>query len=142
MRYAGWAFDLQVRLSPADRRQPEVQALEESFHRAHEKIYSFRDPDSRVEITTERLRVIGTILPIDLPRLASDGPAAATIGQRETFLNGVYQQAHVFQREQLRRDDVVNGPGIIEQEDTTTIILPGWSARIDHIGNIVITRAA
>jgi len=140
MRYAGQAFDLQVRLSPSDRRHPELQALEEKFHQAHEKIYSFRDPDSRVEVTTERLRVIGTIPPIDLPRLADDGPAAAVIDHRDIYLDGAYRQAKVFQRDRLRRGDIVHGPGIVEQEDTTTVVPPGWSARVDHIGNIVITR--
>jgi len=139
MRYAGQAFDLQVRLSPEDRRRPDVQTLEEAFHQVHEKIYSFRDPGSRVEVTTERLRVIGTIPPIDLPRLVNEGPTSPP-GHRAIYLDGDYRQAKVYQRDHLRRDDVVHGPGIVEQEDTTTIILPGWSARIDHLGNIVITR--
>jgi N-methylhydantoinase A len=132
---------LQVRLSPDQRRRPEVAVLEELFHQAHEKIYSFRDLGSRLEITTERLRVIGKIPPIDLPRLAGDGPVAASTDHRDIYLDGAYRRANVYQRDGLRSGDVLHGPSILEQEDTTTIVPPGWSARVDHLGNIVITRA-
>ena len=66
-RYAGQAFDLPIRIDAGQRREPDAATLTELFHCAHERIYSFRDPDSAVELTAQRLRVIGTIPPIALP---------------------------------------------------------------------------
>jgi N-methylhydantoinase A len=140
MRYAGQAFDLPVRLQEAERRQPDAASLTDLFHQAHEKIYSFRDPDSSVEITTERLRVVGTMPPIILPVLAG-GAQPATPVERRIHLATGWQIASVWQRDQLTAGQTISGPAIIEQEDTTTLILPGWSATVDRIGNIISRRA-
>ena len=140
MRYAGQAFDLPVRLQEAERRQPDATSLTDLFHQAHEKIYSFRDPDSSVEITTERLRVVGTMPPIILPVLAG-GAQPATPAERRIHLATGWQIASVWQRDQLTAGQTISGPAIIEQEDTTTLILPGWSATVDRIGNIISRRA-
>jgi N-methylhydantoinase A len=139
MRYAGQAFDLPVRLSEALRRRLDAASLGELFHQVHEKVYSFRDPDSAVEITAERLRVVGTIPPIDLPPVAaavhSAGPTA-----RQIHLDDGWQPALVWQRDQLDMGKTIAGPAIIEQEDTTTLILPRWTATVDRIGTIIATQ--
>jgi N-methylhydantoinase A len=141
MRYAGQAFELPVQLSDAQRRSADVDALTELFHQAHEKVYSFRDRSSSVEITAERLRVVGEIPPVTLPRLAAQA-AAASATVRSLFLDGGSIAAAVYQRDDLQPGQALRGPVIIEQEDTTIIVLPGWSATVDTIGNLLITREA
>jgi N-methylhydantoinase A len=140
MRYAGQAFDLSVRLPDTLRQAPRAEALTELFHQAHEKVYSFRDPSSSVEITAERLRVVGEIPPVTLPRLPAETrtPSAATT--RSLFLDDRLVTATVYQRDDLQRGQILSGPAIVEQEDTTTIMLPGWSAVVDEIGNLLIAR--
>jgi N-methylhydantoinase A len=140
MRYSGQAFDLPVPLPEALRRRPDAAALTELFHQAHEKIYSFRDPSSSVEITAERLRVVGEIPPIALPRLSGEAQAPHPATTRRLFLDGEYLAAAVYRRDDLRRGQALRGPAIIEQEDTTTLVLPGWSAGVDEIGNLLIAR--
>jgi len=139
MRYAGQAFDLPVRLQEAQRRDPGAGTLAELFHQAHEKIYSFRDPGSPVEITTERLRVVGTMPRIVLPSLDPVGKPAE-VGTRRIRLKSGWQTASVWQRDQLSEGQTIEGPAIIEQEDTTTLILPSWTASVDRIGNIIAKR--
>jgi N-methylhydantoinase A len=139
MRYAGQAFELPVQISTELRRAPDAAALTELFHQAHDKVYSFRDPSSSVEITAERLRVVGEIPPVTLPHLAA--PAAVTAPTtRKLFLQGGYVTASVYQREDLRPGQALQGLAIVEQEDTTTIVLPGWTAVVDAIGNLLIAR--
>ena len=140
MRYQGQAFELPVQLSDTLRRKPDVEQLTELLHQAHEKVYSFRDPSSSVEITAERVRVVGEIAPVSLPHLRANPGVVATGATRHLFLDGAYVTAAVFQRDDLRHGQVLSGPAIIEQEDTTTIVLPGWSAAVDEIGNLLITR--
>jgi N-methylhydantoinase A len=140
LRYAGQAFDLQVRLPEALRRQPDVAAIAELFHQAHEKIYSFRDPDSPVEVTAERLRVVGKMPPLALPSLAPSSQSADQ-GTRRVFLDDGWQIASVWQRDQLAEGAAIVGPAVIEQEDTTTLIRPGWTAIVDRIGNIIATTS-
>lgn len=139
MRYAGQAFELPVQLSGDSRHRPDADALTELFHQAHERVYSFRDPSSSVEITAERLRVVGEIPPVTLPRLATQ-TAAASATVRNLFVDGGGVAAPVYQRDGLRPGQTLRGPAIVEQEDTTTIVLPGWSATVDAIGNLLIKR--
>jgi N-methylhydantoinase A len=141
MRYSGQAFDLLVQLPNAQRHAPDAAHLTELFHLAHEKVYSFRDTSSSVEITAERLRVVGELPSVTLPRLSSAGHASPPPSQARTlFLDGAKVLATVYQRDDLRRGQTLTGPAIVEQEDTTTIVLPGWSAAVDEIGNLLITR--
>jgi N-methylhydantoinase A len=140
MRYSGQAFDLLVLLPDALRRAPDAAALTELFHQAHEKVYSFRDTASSVEVTAERLRVVGELPPVTLPRLSSAESASFPSRTRPLFLDGAHVTASVYQRDDLRYGQTLAGPSIVEQEDTTTIILPGWSAAVDAMGNLLITR--
>jgi N-methylhydantoinase A len=140
MRYSGQAFDLLVQLPDGLRHAPDAEALTELFHRAHEKVYSFRDTSSSVEITAERLRVVGELPPVTLPRLTSDGHTLQPSTTRSLFLNGSNVTAQVYQRDDLQHGQTLPGPAVVEQEDTTTIILPSWTAVVDEIGNLLITR--
>jgi len=141
MGYTGQAFDLPVRLSEALRQSPDAASLGELFHQAHEKIYSFRDPVSALEVTTERLRVVGTMPPVALPPV---GQAASTaeMGSRRIHLAEGWHAASVWQRDALAAGQTIAGPAIVEQEDTTTLILPGWTAVVDRIGTIVVTASS
>jgi len=139
LRYAGQAFDLHVRLPEPLRKHPDAAAISELFHQAHEKIYSFRDPGSAVEVTAERLRVVGTIPPVALPAI-KPGEGTAQGEARLIYVDQGWRTASVWQRDRLGHGARIIGPAIIEQEDTTTVIRPGWTAAVDRIGNIIATR--
>jgi N-methylhydantoinase A len=40
----------------------------------------------------------------------------------------------------LKAGDAFDGPAIIEQDDTTTLLMPGWRAHVDDLGNLVLER--
>jgi N-methylhydantoinase A len=46
----------------------------------------------------------------------------------------------VYDRAALKADDKLAGPAIIEQDDTTTLLAPGWRGRVDRLGNLVLER--
>ena len=140
MRYAGQAFDLQVTVPDALRVEPDLPALTELFHREHERIYSFRDPDSGVEVSTERLRITGRIPPIAFPPVPERGPVEP-FETRRVHVHGRRVEVPVHMRRLLGRDAAIAGPAIIEQEDCTVWVLPGWNASVDGIGNILIRLA-
>ncbi len=139
-RYEGQAFELSVRLPEALRRAPDAAAITGLFHEVHEKLYSFRDPDSPVEITTQRLRVTGTIPPVTLPDLAPATAQGTPTGHRTLHFDDGSHHAPVWRRDSLTTGQHLQGPVIIEQEDTTTVIPPGWRATVDSIGNLIIGK--
>jgi N-methylhydantoinase A len=93
-----------------------------------------------VEITAERLCVVGEIPPISLPRLSPNAGRQSTPTMRALFLDGRRVQSAVYQRDDLAYGQSLSGPAIIQQEDTTTVVLPGWSAAVDTLGNLLIAR--
>jgi N-methylhydantoinase A len=143
MRYAGQAFDLPVAIPEALRAKPDAAALIELFHRAHEGIYGFRDTESAVEISTERVRVIGKIPPIRLPLVGKAKAKVPVIAQeRRIFHRGKFIRVPVYLRPDLGLDNRISGPAIVEQEDCTIWILPGWTARVDAIGSLILADAS
>ncbi len=142
MRYAGQAFDISVEVDEKLRRAPDAGALAEGLHRVHEKIYGFRDPDSGVEITTVRIRVIGQIPPISLPEAPPhDGRPPKPFEQRSVFHQGRVIEVPVYSRAALNAGHRFAGPAMIEQEDCTIWMIPGWQAETDNSGNLILTRA-
>lgn len=140
MRYAGQAFDLQVAIPDRLRAKPDAAAIGELFHREHEKIYGFRDLESGVEVTTERIRVTGRIPPIKLETIGK-GKGAKPAEKRPVYHQGRYLQAPVYLRRELGAGDRIVGPAIVEQADSTTWIIPGWSATVDRLGNLIVVAA-
>ena len=139
MRYAGQAFDLQVPVPEGLRTEPDLDAITELFHLEHERIYSFRDPESSVEVSTERVRITGRIPPLELPPTPERGPAEP-IDTRTVYVAGRCLDVPVHARRELGRDADIPGPAIIEQEDCTVWVLPGWNAAVHRTGSLLIRR--
>ncbi len=139
-RYVGQGYELRVPLGAdgyAD------SALDE-FHRLHEQEYghAFRDP---IEIVNLRVTAIGR-RPTLGGALAVGGGSLdeALLGEGE----GVFRQngrlapirAIHLERAKLPIDEPIQGPAVIFQRDTTTIVPPGWTARAEASGNLRLSR--
>ncbi|WLS04846.1 hydantoinase/oxoprolinase family protein [Shinella oryzae] len=139
MRYAGQAYELRVKL---DENCRDAASIAEAFHLEHERIYGFRDTDTDVELGTVRLAVVGVTENISQPEIAAGSGKPACKGERPIFRSGKWVSAGVYDRSALGAGDQIAGPAIIEQDDTTTVLLPGWSARADALGNLHLERTA
>ncbi|KAK0352713.1 MAG: hydantoinase B/oxoprolinase family protein [Pseudomonadota bacterium] len=92
------------------------------------------------------------IVLVDMVRVEAIAPTAEDMGKVATIatqaaaplaqvmLAGV--QAPVFDRAGLTLDSIVDGPALISDPVSTTVVEPGWRARLDAIGNLVLTRHA
>jgi N-methylhydantoinase A len=140
MHYAGQSFELTVDWDAATFAHPTPDAIAELFHRVHEGVYGFRDTASAIEVTALRVRVTGHVTPIVLP----DVPAravAAPIGTRRVFAAPGWQDWPVHERARLGSGARIAGPAIIEQDDSTLVLLEGWRAEVDLRGNLELRRA-
>lgn len=136
MRYPGQAFELAIPLGTAE--APEQDAVA-AFHAAHERIYGFREAGSAIEVMTVRLAVTGHLAPVTLPIAAARAAPQAT--ERRSIRLDVEHEAAVFPRDEIGPGATLAGPAIIEQADTTTLILPGWTASGDDHGALHLRRA-
>jgi len=141
MRYLGQNFELTVPEPPGPLR---LETLRSAFRREHERIYGYAAADEPVQVVAFRLTALGEVdevaLP-SLPRAIGPEPDAACIGQREVYFDetGGFVSTAVYRRERLSSGHRLIGPAVIEQMDSTTLILPGQHALVDEQANLVIT---
>ena len=101
-------------------------------------------PADPLQIVNCRLRAVGVVSKPTIPLVAdSDGHAGRALkGTRRAYFSetGGFTDTNVYDRVQLRPADVVAGPAIFEEPDSTTICPPGYAARVDGHLNLIITR--
>ncbi|MFN2270347.1 MAG: hydantoinase/oxoprolinase family protein [Anaerolineae bacterium] len=135
MRYAGQSHELTVPVF--DGKDPI-----EAFHNAHQRRFGHRHPDEPVEIVNVRVVAKGALTKPRFPAEAAGAPeaSAARIGQKAVFFGpSTAVETHLYARERLKAGNEIDGPAIIFQLDTTTVVPPGWRARVDAYGTLVIT---
>ncbi|RAI00098.1 hydantoinase [Acuticoccus sediminis] len=140
LRYGGQAYEIEIIVPPAERDTIDEAGIVARFHAEHDRLYGFREDETPIETATVRLGVIGRVAPVALPE--PDATAPAPRGHRPLWHRGEVVGAAVYQRADVGRGAVVPGPAIIEQLDTTTLILPGWRAVADRLGTLHLSREA
>jgi N-methylhydantoinase A len=145
LRYAGQAFEVRVPTpdGPVDDRFATTVA--DAFHDAHEQLYgyAFRG-DSRQPVEWVNLRVTG-VGPISRPKLVEltprdGGVERARTGVRPVFFDA-WAETPVYWRPDLAPDDEITGPAVLEEFGSTVPLHPGFTARVDRHGNLVVRRA-
>jgi N-methylhydantoinase A len=142
MRYAGQGYEITIALNDSltgDFRS----ALRARFDETHKRMFGHTAPEEPVEIVSYRLRAIGKVPPVTLPRTKGDGRllSDALRETRKARFNGVTLDCPVYQRERLDVGLRFSGPAIVDQLDATTVIPPGAAARVDEYKNILIAGA-
>ncbi len=74
------------------------------------------------------------------PELPAGGedPADARYDTSRVYVGGAWAQAAVYDRSRLRAGNVVTGPAIVTEMDSTTLVLPGHAGTVDAVGTILI----
>ena len=116
--------------------------LVENFDQAYRRRYDYTAPDEVIEVVTLRLEAYGVVDKPELtarPRVTT-GADIALIGSREVWQtsSNAFIETPVYNREHLDHGHCIQGPAIIEQMDSTTLILAGQTARVDPHLNLVI----
>lgn len=138
MRYGEQVFEIAVDLDSVD--QDSTSALEEAFHQAHERLYTYALRDQDVVLVNARVAAIGR-LPA-APQAAGRTPVAAAVKTRRVFLNG-WAEIPVHDFAALAAGQQVAGPAIVESDTTTVLLRPGDTGRFDARGwlDIAIDRS-
>jgi N-methylhydantoinase A len=118
--------------------------LRERFEEAHRQRYNFDLDDSPLEIATVRVVGRGTIKGVSLLESedgAGEDASGAVSRNEQVFFDGGWMETPIYDRAKLRPGNMVAGPAVIVQDDTTTVIEPGYAGAVDRFGNILIEEA-
>lgn len=145
LRYAGQNHEIPVPVPDGPLDGGAVRAALESFGEEHRRLYGYDSPGDPVEAVTLRLRAVGTVPRAELPREEPGGAdaSASRTGVRDVHLPelGGFTPVPVHSRESMRPGNRVDGPAVIEQMDTTTVLLPGDVLTVDAHSHLVIDIA-
>jgi N-methylhydantoinase A len=117
--------------------------LRDAFEHAYRKSFSRLLPGIPIKIVNLRTTAIGIRPRFDFKALAPDtsaDPGKARLGVREAWFDGKWWQTQIYARLDLPAGIEIAGPAILEQPDATTVIAPGFDARLDTFGNVIVER--
>jgi N-methylhydantoinase A len=141
MRYVGQSYELEVPL-PDELGPHTIEQVVEEFHELHQRIYGHSSPEERVEFVTLRAVCTYGFPPPRLTPLQRRGKVEdARSSVRAVFFPGADEPVTtaIYDRSRIPTGVSIRGPSVIEQADTTTVVEPGLSARLDEYGNLIVT---
>jgi N-methylhydantoinase A/oxoprolinase/acetone carboxylase beta subunit len=146
-RYLGQGYELRVDVGSGAIDDAWVEKARGDFHDIHEREYSRRFEESDIEIPNVRVRAIGLMPPLATPETERGSESADDAlrheGEAWFFSGGRLAQVptRYYDRLALKAGNRLEGPAIVNQYDSTTVIPPGLSAEVDGFGNIVIATS-
>ncbi|CAM3504729.1 hydantoinase/oxoprolinase family protein [Polaromonas hydrogenivorans] len=143
-RYHGQGFELRADIPDGPLTLENLDAVKQNFHEQHRRDYGWAFSDVDVEIVT--VRIVGTA---KTPRLrwpdievatTSDISPALMYERPTTFDDGKTYATPRYARPRLKSGHEVAGPAILIQHDSTTLVPPGYVARVGISGTLKINR--
>ncbi|KAJ5085965.1 hypothetical protein N7532_010736 [Penicillium argentinense] len=146
LRYKGQALTITVDLLAEELildTQGWHKILREKFDQQHEQLFTYCLPDFELELMRLGVVLEEASPSIDIPKVGkaktTEPPVDAKIGEQTIIVQGKEQLATLWDRQKITKEGVrVEGPCIISEMDSNTLILPGYIGEIDSIGNILI----
>jgi N-methylhydantoinase A len=139
IRYAGQAFEVPL-FSPQG---STIAQLVERFDAEHKRLFTFNLSVPQ-ELVNIRVVALGKAANVSAERIESGNgdPATAKLYDQKVWMDGREQDAVIYDRAKLRSGDVVRGPAVVTEMDSTTLVLSGHIATVDDFANILITPEA
>lgn len=119
-----------------------LDEIAQTFHAAHERLYSYCTPDTPLEIINLRITAVGHVdkTGLEPQPLCGEDCSDAIKGSRKIFYeeNMDWVETPVYDRNKLKPGNKLAGPAVIEERITTIIVHPKWNARVDEFGNVIM----
>jgi N-methylhydantoinase A len=147
LRYVGQGYELKIPFPAGTIGEEGLKRVWDAFHAAHAAEYGHAFPSSPIEIVNLRVSGLGHIPKIGrltAPAGGSIAKALARTGECVFRVDGKLESfpTRFYRRHLLPVGEAIAGPAIVLQKDSTTVIPPRASAKVDASGNIVITLGA
>ncbi|MSO93084.1 MAG: hydantoinase/oxoprolinase family protein [Rhodospirillales bacterium] len=142
MRYVGQSHELRVEVPKGRIKASDLKTIEKLFVREHERVYGYAQ-NAKVQLVTFRVTAKGRVSrpPVGDSRATARSLKDAEIGRRRVHFQetGGFVDCPVYDRARLPLNAKLKGPAILEQMDTTTIVLPKQRLACDRHGNLILT---
>jgi N-methylhydantoinase A len=141
MRYQRQNFELPVDIGDGDVDDADLPGIIDQFHEAHRRSYGFAHSGSVVRVVNVTVIAAQPVAPPIAPELPERAPADedSVVDHRLVRFEEIgTTQALIHRRELLRAGDVLVGPAVVEQQDSTTVLPPATRAVVDRFGTLIV----
>ena len=136
LRYVGQRHTVKVPFEP---NESPLEKMGGQFHRAHEELYGYSRPQAPVELVTLRLDAEGILEKPKVERLPEGKPGRARKGTRQVWLDSDGPtEATIYDRELLVSGERIDGPAIIQEAASSTLLHAGQTMEVNAFGMLVI----
>jgi N-methylhydantoinase A len=148
LRYAGQAYEIRVPLAPGSDKQQLAEGLRKTiaaFHASHRDLYGYSyEGKEPTELVNVGVTGLGLINRPRVPEWEHDGASADRALKETTRMHVAQKQESIecpiYNRDLLLAGNVITGPAIVHQYDSTTMIEAGWRGEVDRYGNLALSR--
>ncbi len=140
LRYIGQGYELTIPLAEVPRSAEALATLRRHFDEAHAVLTGHAAPDERVELVNVRVTSVAAVpqASVATPPRPSSERNGKPIGMRDAYLGERFVSTPIYDRAHIDADAVVQGPAILVQDDSTTVVHPGQTARVVALGQLEI----
>ncbi|MGN8646505.1 hydantoinase/oxoprolinase family protein [Gracilibacillus sp. HCP3S3_G5_1] len=139
-RYEHQAYEIEMPIQLDWLEKGMKDKLVHQFHQLHYSQYGHANQDAAIEIINLHVRIIGEPPKVTSPIIEQSDELPVPESYRTIMLNGKTYHTPIYYRNKLKHTQEVIGPAIIAQDDTTTVVLNEWKAKVDQYGHVILSR--
>lgn len=136
LRYLHQNYELNVKLPGFKIKKEDVSRIRDEFDKIHEQSYGHSAPGEPIQAVNIRVRAVITFPKPRLPELEKSDQAPEASGKRKVRFGEKWIETAVYKRDQLRSGQKIDGPAVIEETESTTLVGPGWCLEADKWGHL------
>jgi N-methylhydantoinase A len=142
VRYIGQAHEVNLPVPPGKITKTVLKEIKDLFHQAHFQLYSHSSPEAPSMFVTLAVKAIGRTPKPAFQRIGKGSSRALPTDKRPVYFGEYrkYMETPIYDRKNLLASHIINGPAIIEQMDSTTVVLPNHEAIVDDVGSLIIRK--
>lgn len=144
-RYSGQGNEITIWVGEGAEWPASPSEVADAFDREYRRIYGLTIPDVTIEAVTWRLSASATTTVVEPSSTLApaNGPPVPIAHRPMVFGRGIPAvEAPVYRRSELGAGARFDGPAVVEERETTSVIRPGWSVEVAPDGSLIATRGA
>ncbi|TFG09125.1 MAG: hydantoinase/oxoprolinase family protein [Promethearchaeota archaeon] len=143
MRYIGQIYEVETPIPRETLSQDNIRIIENLFHEKHEMIYGYNDKESDIELVHVRVKAVGKKEKVEIQKTKKSSklpPEGAIKQSRKVYFHekGEFIEPPIYDGQLLISGNFIQGPAIIEEPDTTIVVIPDSECLIDEYNNYVL----
>jgi len=130
LRYAGQNYEREIALPPGRLDERALEWALDDFHGRHEEVYGYSFPGETIELIHANVTALGAGAEVRLPELPTGDLPPPRLEREIHFRSHGWLTAPVYRRDELPAGVTIEGPAIVEELDSTTLVVPGQVCRV------------